>query len=291
MVGGGDGERVGSVRKCNWIRNCSPLKIHDDLYVLYSRAYGRASYVSSSAPFDELPCINYTAYLKRFRQVICVPFFLLLFLCFHFFLFLSLFIHSYFFNIESESASTFQIFILCCYYFSLSILIFFICVYKARTYRKINFYYLSLKQNAIYEVTIYYEREYWFIVAGCKRARYLDNNDHRQSPRTSFGDDPRGHKDYHSMNDPSSLELFTKSHHAMTHLARNHTYAWHIWMHGRGERDVEEGGTYISLRHKRKKKAFNENYVRQSLFNKPFNKPNNWIAKLIKFNWIAKLVK
>jgi len=100
-----------------------------------------------------------------------------------------------------------------------------------------------------------------------QRARYLDNNDHRQSPRTSFGGDPRGHKDYHSMNDPSSLELFTKSHHAMTHLACNHAYAWHIWMHGRGERDIEEGDTYISLHcYKQKKKAFNEKKLCLSKF-------------------------
>lgn len=263
MVGGGDGERVGSVRKCNWIRNCSPLKIHDDLYVLYSWSYGRVSYVSSSEPFDELSCINYTVYVKRFRQVISVSFVLLLFLsiCFHFFS-LSLFIYSYFFNIEPES-STFQIFILCCY-FSLSILIFFICMHGACTYRKINFYYLSLKQNAIYEVAIYYVRVFISIVnIGLLWEDATRALSRQQRSSTISEDELRrwssGHKDYHSMNDLSSLKLFTKSHHAMTHLARNHAYAWHIWMHGRGERDIEEGGTYISLHcHKQKKKTFNE---------------------------------
>lgn len=43
------------------------------------------------------------------------------------------------------------------------------------------------------------------------------------------GDDPRGHKDYHSMDDPSSLRLFTKSHRAATRLARNHAYARCTW--------------------------------------------------------------
>lgn len=50
---------------------------------------------------------------------------------------------------------------------------------KVCVYREINFYYLSLKQNAIYEVAIYYERVQSRILVCCgriQRARYLDNN-------------------------------------------------------------------------------------------------------------------
>lgn len=45
---GGNGKRVGPVRKCNWIWNCRPLKIHDDLYVLYSWCDGRVPRASAS---------------------------------------------------------------------------------------------------------------------------------------------------------------------------------------------------------------------------------------------------
>lgn len=65
------------VRKCNWIRNCRPLKIHDDLYVLYFRWGGRASCASSSGPFDELPYINYTMCIVKFHRAISASLFLL----------------------------------------------------------------------------------------------------------------------------------------------------------------------------------------------------------------------
>lgn len=61
----------------------------------------------------------------------------------------------------------------------------------------------------------------------------------------------------------------------MTHLARNRVRATYMDRLGVGR--MQEGDTYISLRHKRIKKAFYENYIRQSFFNKLFNKPDNSI--------------
>lgn len=120
-------------------------------------------------------------------------------------------------------------------------------------------------------------REYWF-VAGVYNARAISTTHHRRSPRTNFGDDPRGHEDYYSINDPSSLELFTKLHCAVTRLVRNHVYARHtyvhVWTHGRDKNDTG-GYTHFTLSQARKKKAFNGNYVCQNFFNNPFNKPNN----------------
>lgn len=104
--------------------------------------------------------------IKRFRQVISVSFFLF---SFPSFTSLSLFLHSYFFDIGSKSVNIFQVFISRCIiiFLSVSINIFHTWTYRCM-YKKINFYYLSLKQNAIYEIAIYYERvQYWFVAGGC----------------------------------------------------------------------------------------------------------------------------
>lgn len=64
-----------------------------------------------------------------------------------------------------------------------------------------------------------------------RSTRYLDNNVIVGLEETGLGDDPRGHEDYHSMDDPSSLGLFTKSHRAATRLARatTRTHIWRTW--------------------------------------------------------------
>lgn len=101
------------VRKCNWIRNCRPLKIHDDLYVLYFRWGGRASFANSSGPFDELPYINYTVCIVKFHRAISASLFLLSPLL------LSLFLIFIFFSLSLLSFKSLRLPISLKYYFIL----------------------------------------------------------------------------------------------------------------------------------------------------------------------------
>lgn len=96
---------------------------------------------------------------------------------------------------------------------------------------------------------------------------------HRQSPWTGLGDDPRGHEDYHSMDDPSGLGLFTKSHRTATRLARDHVYVWRIYRsHRRSERDARWCTSQdVESREKRKHRS---KLCLPKLMTPIFSKPN-----------------